>query len=156
MKRFMLLASLLMALTAANANCSKHRFYFLIGQPQVNIEFNYDQVQFDKGVPSDALTNFRELWETAFIRALNNRLVEAPIVIMPDAESNYTFRITPTEATKHGFRRTLVTVFAEDGRPMKMVELRTSPNYHIKLVDRYVDSMEDMGKRLGKMIDKGF
>ncbi len=156
MKRFMLLASLLMALTAANANCSKHRFYFLIGQPQVNIEFNYDQVKLDKTFPTDNLANFRELWEMAFIRELNNRLEEAPFVLMPGAESDYTFRITPTEATKYGFRRVLVTVFDEDGRPMKMVELRTSPNYHIKVIDRYVDSMEDMGKRLGKMIDKGF
>ncbi len=54
------------------------------------------------------------------------------------------------------FSCVLVTVFAEDGRPMKRVELKTSSNYHLKLVDRYVDSKGDMGKRLGKMIDKGF
>ncbi len=156
MKRFMLLASLLMALTAANANCSKHRFYFLIGQPQVNIVFNYDQVQLDQVVSGDTLANFTEEWEMGFIQSLNNRLREAPIVLMPGAESDYTFVVMPTKATKYGFRRAIVTVFDQEGRAMKMVELHTGPNYHIKAADRYIDSMEDMGRKLGKMIDKGF
>ncbi len=156
MKRLMLFVSLVMALTAVDANASKHRFFFLIGQPQVNIEFDYSQTKFDENVPTDNLANFRDLWEVAFIRELNNKLEDAPFILVPEAESDYTFVITPTKATKYGFRRALVTVFDADGRAIKMVELKTSPNYHIKLLDRYVDSMEDMGRHLGKMIDKGF
>ncbi len=158
MKRLFFVASLLMALTATQA-APKHTFYFLVGQPQVNVEFNYDQVRFDTGMSATELANFRNAyqatWESLFVRELNEELEDRRLSARQNAKTDYTIRVTPTKATKHGFLRATITFLDKQGAAVKTLEIRTDKDHHYSLSESYIDSMKELGEELGDIMEEG-
>ncbi len=158
MKRFMLITSLLMALTAANA-APRHTFYFLVGQPTLNVEFDYDQVRFETNMSAAELDNFRkayqETWETLFVRELNEELEDTRIHVQKNAVADYTVRVVPTKATKHGFTRATIMFFDKNKTAVKSFDIRVEKDYYYSLSDSYIDSMKELGEELGDIMDDG-
>ncbi len=158
MKRLLFVAGLLMTLTAANA-APKYTFYFLVGQPTVNVEFNYDQVRFDTNLNSAELANFRKAyqgtWESLFVRELNEELEDAHLYARQNAKTEYTIRVIPTKATKHGFMRATVVFFDKNGTPIQSLNIRTDKDAHYTLSSAYIDSMKELGEELGNIMEEG-
>ncbi len=158
MKRLLIITGLLTTLVAAQA-APQHFFYFLIGQPQVNVEFDYNQVRFDTPMSATELANFRKAhqatWETIFIRELNEELEDARIIATQGAQAEYTIRIVPTKANKYGFLRATVTFVDKTGAAVKTLEIRGEREHHYGLTESYMDSMKELGEELGDIIDDG-
>ncbi len=158
MKQFMLVAGLMMALTAANA-APQHTFYFLVGQPMVNVEFDYNQVNFETNMNDTELANFRKAyqgtWETLFVRELNEELEDARIRVKQSAQTEYTIRVIPTKATKYGFTRATVMFFDKQGTAIKSLNIRIDKDVHHTLSDAYIDSMKELGEELGDIMEDG-
>ncbi len=158
MKHLFILASLCTVLAAVQA-APHHTFYFLIGQPQVNVEFNYDQVRFETGMTAAELANFRKAyqgtWESLFVRELNEELEDARITARQNAVADYTIRVTPTKATKHGFLRATVTFLDKQNAVVKTLEIRTDKDHHHTLTESYLDSMKELGEELGDIMEEG-
>ncbi len=158
MKRLFFVASLLMALTAAEA-APKHTFYFLVGQQQVNVEFNYDKVRFEIGMSPTELSSFRKAyegtWESLFVRELNEELQEVHLTAHQHAKTDYTIRVTPTKATQYGFLRATVSFLDKNGAVVKTVDIRTDKDHHYSLTESYIDSMKELGEELGDLMEEG-
>ncbi len=158
MKRIMLVVSLIMALTAASA-APHHTFYFLVGQPMVNVEFDYNQVHFETNMNDAEIANFRKAyqgtWETLFVRELNEELEDARIRAKQGAQTEYTIRVIPTKATKYGFTRATVMFFDKQGTAIKSLHIRTDKDAHNTLSDTYIDSMKELGEELGDIMEDG-
>ncbi len=158
MKRLMLIASLFMTLAAANA-APKHTFYFLVGQPTVNVEFDYEQVRFETNLNSAELADFRKAyqgtWEALFVRELNEELEDVRLQAKQNVKAEYTIRVIPTKATKYGFTRATVMFFDKNGTPAKSIDIRTDKDNHYTLADAYIDSMKELGEELGDIMEDG-
>ncbi len=158
MKRLLIIAGLLTTLVAAQA-APQHFFYFLVGQPQVNVEFDYSQVHFDTPMNAAELANFRQAhqatWENIFVRELDEELEEARIRAIQGAKADYTIRVAPTKATKHGFLRATVSFIDKNGAVVKTLAIRGEKEHHYGLTESYMDSMKELGEELGDIIDDG-
>ncbi len=158
MKRFMLVASLMMALTAASA-APRHTFYFLVGQPTVNVEFNYEQVRFETVMTAAEVANFRkayqDTWETLFVRELNEELEDARTIAQRGVKADYTIRVIPTKVTKSGFTRATIMFLDKQGATVDVLDIRIDRDYHYTLSGAYIDSMKELGEELGDIMDDG-
>ncbi len=158
MKRLLLLCATCLALTASCA-APKHYFYFLTGQSNVNVEFDYKQVRFDTPMNASELDNFRKAhqatWENIFIRELNEELEDVRIVAQQNTPANYTIQVTPTKATKHGFLRATVTFLDKEGTVLKTLDIRGEKERNRGLTESYMHSMKELGEELGDIIDDG-
>ncbi len=158
MKRLLMLSSLCLVLVAAYA-APRNTFYFLHGQKQVNVVFNYDNLRFDISLSPTELTSFRNayqaIWEQAFVRELTDELEETGITATQNApELPYTIVVHPTKASRFGFTQADVQIRNAKG-VVKNLSIRGEKDFEHSLRETYVDSMEELGGELGDILERG-
>ncbi len=155
---FMLTAAML-SLTACQQIES---FDFLVGEQNISVGFDYDHAKIDKAIQAqweqiDA--SKKEALERNFIAEVNdeleNVLMRAYSVANAPATVNYTFMVEIADVTEYGITRANVKVLNKTGIQEGYFTIKAHKDFEHGFVARVLDTMEDLGERLGEQIRYG-
>ncbi len=160
---FMLTAAML-TLTACQ---QRESFDFLVGETNIGVVFDYTkadyenanvQAQFDKIFDAK-----HDAWERAFVEEVNDEIEDVlmsayqltPDLTVQPSNINYTFMIDIKEVTEYGILSATIRVLDNEGRTQNTFEIKARKEFDSGFVSRILDSMEDLGERLGENIRYG-
>ncbi len=160
----MMLTTVTLMLTACQP---KESFDFLLGEKNIGLTFNYDQVHYEN---AEAQKQFEQIFaskrdglENAFLNELNDEIEDVymrayrtnALTPADPLQINYTFEVLPTEVTTHGITNAIVHVYDKAGREQRTFNLHARKELDRSFIERLFDSMEDLGERLGEQIRYG-
>ncbi len=159
-KMFLALSVILLSFTACHNGPSLD---FLVEENNIGITFNYDVIAFEN---TDIQAQWEELFaarqdalESAFMEEVNDEFEEVlkrAYLIKPGTpisnDINYICTVDITNVTSHGVLDAVVHVHDKTGIEKRTIALHTLHEYDPTFTERVVDSMEELGERLGKQI----
>ncbi len=155
---FMLTAAML-SLTACQQIES---FDFLAGETNIAVDFDYSHANFDNANVKAQFDQIFETkhtaWEREFIAEVNdeieNVLMRAYDVANAPATVNYTFMVEIADVTEHGITKADVKVLNK-GIQEGYFTIKARKEFDHGFIARILDTMEDLGERLGEQIRYG-
>ncbi len=160
-KNFLLLALMVFLLTACHH--PKESFDFLLGEDNIAVDFNYDNVIFKdyeaQQLYKQVFDVKHEAWEKTFIRELNDEIkdmfltAERYVPILTNA--NYVFVIDFKDVTKYGFTKATVRVLDKKGVQQRTFDLRAHRELDDSFLSRIFNSVESLADDLGDWIEHG-
>ncbi len=156
---FMLTAAML-SLTACQQIES---FDFLVGETNIGVDFDYTHANFDnanvKAQFEQIFAAKHQAWEREFIAEVNdeieNVLMTAYTAENAPASVNYTFMVEITEITEYGITKADVKVYNKLGVQEGYFTIKAYKDFDHGFIARILDTMEDLGERLGEQIRYG-
>ncbi len=160
---FMLTAAML-TLTACQQSES---FDFLVGEQNIGVDFDYTKANYEN---ANVKTQFdkifdakHEAWERAFVEEVNDEIEDVLMrayhltsnSTVQQPNINYIFVVDIDQITEYGIVSATVRVLDNEGRTQNTFKIKARKEFDSGFISRILDSMEDLGERLGERIRYG-